>query len=135
MLPHLAAGMVGLTDVAALYSDGIPESIESHGMDFVQNVRPWPVSKTVVAKCKSMADAGGGDFVLLASAGKGFVAGAPLSWCASILIRNRVCVLAFWRFGVLAFWRFEAAGGPAFCAFWRFEADGQVQAAFCAFWT
>ena len=59
-------------------------------MDFVQNVRPWPVSKTVVAKCKSMADAGGGDFVLLASAGKGFVGGAPLSWCASVLVRNRV---------------------------------------------
>ena len=44
MLLLLAAGMVGLTDVAALYSDGIPESIERHGMDFVQNV---------IAKCKS----------------------------------------------------------------------------------
>ena len=30
--------MVGLTDVAALYSDGIPEGIEGHGMDFVQSI-------------------------------------------------------------------------------------------------
>ena len=28
--------------------------------------------------------------MLLASAGKGFVGGAPLSWCASVLVRNRV---------------------------------------------
>ena len=49
----------------------------------------WVMVESRVAKCKWAAMAGGGEFILVASAGKGHLERTPQSWCALVVVRNR----------------------------------------------